>query len=499
MSIKRKFAVSLFWAIAGNGANNIISFVIFSILARVVEPGQLGVVAFAMVFIELGRFVVQGGFAALLVQRPEWDEMTASTCFWTNIGVAAILAAIVSVVAGPVLDTYFSAGTGSVLTVLSACYLIDASRAIHEAWLRRHFKFRNLALRATVANLVAGVIGVSLAVSGFGIWALVAHRLSSSLMTSILTWVLAGWNPRFSWSLPVYKSIVLDGLRLVFAGLFEILNKRTSDLIIGSLLGPVAIATFRVGNRGFDALIQLAIIPLRSAALSAFSRVEGGAAGIGEAYLKASKFCALVATPIFLGSAVISDEFVTLVFGPRWATSAQVMAALSLAVLPSIIEYLLAPALTGAGKPDAVLRLHVAIFVGTIAACLFGVQFGLVAVAIAIAVRAHITLLYDLHLLKTVLHLSGRKILMTIFPAFMSGILMAAAGLVMARFFFASLRPEVSLICKIAVCMVIYPALLLLFWRRYTLSAVSEVSQMFPGIAARIRKFLPFKLQTDRQ
>src|SRR3546814_1890711 len=74
MTIKQKLAVSGAWSIVAAVFNNLSTIIIFVALARLLTPEQFGIVAYATVFVELSRTLVQGGIPDALIQRSEWDD-----------------------------------------------------------------------------------------------------------------------------------------------------------------------------------------------------------------------------------------------------------------------------------------------------------------------------------------------------------------------------------------------------------------------------------------
>src|SRR3546814_19196910 len=91
MTIKQKLAVSGAWSIVAAVFNNLSTIIIFVALARLLTPEQFGIVAYATVFVELRRTLVQGGIPDALIQRSEWDDSLASTACWTNLALGGLL------------------------------------------------------------------------------------------------------------------------------------------------------------------------------------------------------------------------------------------------------------------------------------------------------------------------------------------------------------------------------------------------------------------------
>ena len=96
MSLKKNFLSGSFWVIVGRGSSNLVSFLIFALLARYLGPADFGLVAFAAVFIDLTRSLALAGVPQALVQRTGWDQKVASTAFWLNMACALAFVAVMS-------------------------------------------------------------------------------------------------------------------------------------------------------------------------------------------------------------------------------------------------------------------------------------------------------------------------------------------------------------------------------------------------------------------
>ena len=149
----------------------------------------------AAVFIDILQIVARCGLPDAVVQRADLDEDFAATAFWVMLGSGALYAAALVAVAGPIAAMFDLPELRPVLCALSACFVITAAGAIHEARLQRSFGFRKLALRALGSNILGGAAALALAVSGYGVWSLVVQRLVAATATTLLTWAASRWVP----------------------------------------------------------------------------------------------------------------------------------------------------------------------------------------------------------------------------------------------------------------------------------------------------------------
>jgi PST family polysaccharide transporter len=497
MSIRGKVLSSSLWSIAGTGATMMSSFIVFALMARLLQPMDFGLVAFAALFIDLARGLMYGGLPDALVQRKEWDETAASTAFWMNLASGIGFAAAVAAIATPLAYLYGSASLAEIFLLLSASLVIDSARGVHEAKLRRDFGYKVLTIRTVIASFISGIVGVAMAFAGFGVWALVAQRLVAAALQTIIILRTVSWMPKFVFSKSECAGLFEFGVNMMGAGLLAQLNGRVADLVVGVILGPVALAFFRVGSRALNFLIALTIKPLQTTALSAFSRLKDAPA-IGGAYLRLTRATAFVSFPVFLGAAAIAPDFVMVCFGRQWEASGPIMAALALVVVPSTLLYFTPPALVALGRTRLILVSNLAMLVLNAIAALATVSFGVVAVAAGQSVRAHVTAPFALGMLQKGVGLPIGKSLRSIVEPGIAAALMGATVVAARLYALEHLSPILRLSICVILGAVVYACLLLTVARRCTVETMLELTPHLPDAIRRPAERLIWRIQGNR-
>jgi O-antigen/teichoic acid export membrane protein len=483
MSIRGKLIVSSLWSIGATFSSLFSGFVVFSILAHLLQPAEIGIVVFAAVFIEIAATLMSAGIPEALIQREKWDDTAASTAFWINLASSAFCAIAISAAgAGVILSG--SSVLGSVIIALAIGLIVDGAQMVHVAKLRREFGYKALALRTITVKLAAGIIGVVMAYEGFGVWALVADRLVLTFLSAIVIWRVVPWRPRLVFSRSDLRQFGRFAGNLLTAKMLGEITKRIPELAIGFVLGPTALASYRVGSRGLQFLVHTTIMPLQGTALTALSRLPPNA--VGEAYLRLIRATALISFPVFLGAAAIAPDFVTLCFGQKWASSASVMTALSLVVAPATLVSFAAPALVAVGKTRLIVVSDIAQLVSGALLALITVPFGIVAVAAGITLRSHLISPVVLLMLSKGIGLPVKKTATALIaPAFAAG-LMALCVIALRMFVLDHMGLLMRLLASAASGSVIYVVLLLAFTPRYTSETVLE---FLPYLPSKLQKF----------
>lgn len=489
--VKGQLASASLWSLIAGLATQSSSFVIFVILARLLQPSDFGVVAFAAIFIDLSRGVMLGGIPEALIQRKTWTEVAANTAFWVNMAAATTITVVICAVCVGARLTGLGDVTPLVVAALSGSLLIDALRSVQEARLRREFRYKSLAQRTVLANIGGGICGVAYAFMGGGIWALVVQRLASACLQTIIVWTAAPFKPSLQASGSDAKALLQFGSQVLMGRLVGQMNGRLPDFIIGSIAGSTALGLYRVGSRSVNFLIQTLITPVQSIALSAFSRLQTPAAA-GRAYRRFTQLCGLLTFPAFAGLAIIADDFTFVVFGEKWAASAPIMAIICLAVFSTTIIQFFQPAMQGVGKPKAGISTEI-VKLGSGAILVGGLSFlGPVAAAAGDTLRKYVTLPVAFKMLHRELEIRPRDLLKDLLPPFACSMLMLLMLLVIERTVLSGASHLVRLIVDVVLGGAIYGIAMLVFANGFLRDILKSMSNVLPPKFSRfIDRFIP--------
>ena len=426
MSLKNNFSKSSFWMSTAASGNSIISFVIFIILSRLLAPEEIGLVAFSLIVVEIGKVVVNAGFTQAIVRHPEWDERYAATCFYLNLLLATLVTATAVWIIAPLTAHYYDQRADLLVQVLSIIFLLEGAKAIHEGKLKREFNFRAIAIRTITSSLVSGLVGVILAFLGYGVWALVWQQLINQFLITTITWKTAHWIPGWHFSRAYIRSLVGFSLPLTLAQLVSNLAAKIYEVLIGLLIGPAALGFYRVGGRVLFIMQEIVIKPIEQALLPALARLKERDAR-AQATLRVMRVSAYFTFPIFFGAAAIGPEFIELAFTNKWEQSGQVMTWLAIGMAPMVISALVNSAMTTSGHTNHVMMIANIVFFLNCALGFLLVPYGIVAAAAGYALRAYLSIIFNMLFFKRIFKVDVLDQLKTIFPTFCAAVLMFAS------------------------------------------------------------------------
>lgn len=480
MHLKKQFITGSLWVVIGRGSSNAMSFVVFAVLARLLGPADFGLVAFAAIFTDLARSLALSGIPQALIRDEKWDQEVASTAFWLNVLFSVLLALLVSASLGPLLSQFYGAQIISIVAALSLTFVIESLSSVHEAKLQRQFGYRALANRSVIGTVAGGIIGVTMAFGGYGVWALVGSRIANSLVQAVVLWTTVKWAPSFSFSREQAGRLISYGIDLGGSAILGKLNSKVAELVLGVTANAVAVGLYRVGSRAVFMLNDLVVAPLQATTLSALSRAhEKGA--LASAYLRIVKTCGLLAFPVYFGAAVIAQDFTILLFGEAWAHSGEVMSMLAIGGAASALLSFTQPAMVVAGHKRFVVLNNLFNLGANIVIALVAVRWGATAVALGFSARAYFSVPFALMFLKRAIHIRILTVLRSLLPSFFSAVMMAVILYFLEQTLLAGHHPLLRMIETIALGAVIYALILCATGWRLIIETKQELLPLLLG------------------
>lgn len=399
--LRGKTRRSVFWTIGRAASDQVFSFIIFVLLARLLSKQDIGVFAMAYVFSEAGRIIATGGLTQLIARAKTIDDKLVDTVFWSNVSVALIYVATIWLTAPLIADLVHQPTLIRPLQVLSFALLLNSLGASHMALRLREFGHRTIAMRSVLSGLLGGGAAVVAALAGLGVWSLVIQRLITELIGMVLSWTAYRWTPgrNFDWSQVRYN--LGFGGNLALAQLIFLFLVRAQDLLIGATLGAAAVGVYRVAWRSAEIIGNGAIQPFAQVGLQTYSRLQTAPLALRTAYRGMLSNCSALSLPALVGFGAMAPFLVPLVFGAKWAFAGQLGQIFALMAVPYTLNYFASPVLTAMGDTRRQRTLAMIQLCSTLLFTWAALPYGLTAVACAYVLRSYLTMPFQIRFLKT--------------------------------------------------------------------------------------------------
>lgn len=391
-------AARIEWALLQQLGGHAVSLAMFLILAALLRPEDFGVVGMASVWVGLLTAFAEGGLGAALVQRETVRPEHVSTTFAINLAIGGLLSLVAIGLAYPAAWFYRTPAVAPVMAVLAAGFVLRGFGLTQAALAQRELNFRALAVRDLLANALGGGVGIALAVSGYGVWSLVAATLISAAASTVLLWRMVPWRPRWR---EVSRAAAAElwpyGSRILGFNLFKTFAQNTDRLVIGVLLGAHAVGLYTFAAR-------LVIVPA-SVLAGAFgvyvfprvARLQADAAAVRELYRRVTAVLAMMLIPTLVAAALLAPVLVPLL-GPEWRDAVPLVQVLTVAGLMQAIFPVAGQLMKGLARPGWLLVWSVGFAALTLLALVIGALWGVGGMAAAFSLAHLLGLPIIIHL-----------------------------------------------------------------------------------------------------
>lgn len=185
-SLKNKTVKGVVWSSVERFAVAGLQFVIMIIMARVLTPEDYGLVAMLQIFIAVSQSLIDSGFSQALIRKLDRTQADYSTVFYFNIGVGFFLYMVLFVAAPLIADFYKVPELVDITRVMAIGMAINSFTVVQRAILTINIDFKTQAKATVIASIISGVIGISMAYSGCGVWSIIVQQLSNIGVNAIV-------------------------------------------------------------------------------------------------------------------------------------------------------------------------------------------------------------------------------------------------------------------------------------------------------------------------
>lgn len=357
---KQQLLSGVFWTTVQMLVNRSFSFIIKLILARVLFPEDYGIIGMAVVFTSIIGVFNEMGLGAALIQRK--DEVLTkdhyNTAFWSGLVVAILIYAFILIVVAPFAAFFFNEPIlNDIIPVLSIGVLVTPVNVVHKAQLHRKLNFKKISFISNTSTILAGIFALILALNGAGVWSLVFNAVASVVVAMPLWFMATKWLPEFSFSKSAFRDIFGFGVFATGTQLFGTFNRQIDYLIVGKLLGSVALGLYSFAFLLTSVVRAQVIYIIDQVLYPLFSQIQDEPVKLKRYYLRIMEANVFVIYPLMLGIILFSDVFIPVLFGEKWLEAIPIVKLLSVGVIISTLVSSSNTLFRASGKPALEFKL----------------------------------------------------------------------------------------------------------------------------------------------
>ena len=316
--LKDKTVKGVGWSAIDNIVQYVVQFIVSIVLARLLSPDDYGLLGLVLIFTAIGNTIISGGFFNALIRKKGVTDDDYNTVFIVNLCVSLILYGFVFLFS-PFIARFFGREELVALTRVAALgMVIGAFAIVQRARLTKRIDFKSQTKITLVSSITSGVLGVVMALKGFGVWALIAQDLVCRALTTILLWFYNRWVPKLRFSLQSLKELWGFGWKVMVASLIDTTWKELYQVIVGKFYSPATLGQYtraksfsQLFSSNLTSVIQRVTYPV-------LSDIQDNKPQMLAAYRRIIKCTMFITAISMFALGAVSEPLLFCLIGPKW-------------------------------------------------------------------------------------------------------------------------------------------------------------------------------------
>lgn len=379
--LKSKAIEGARWGFIENFSSLAVTFIVGIFLARILSPQEYGLIGSITIFIYISISFIDNGLSSALIKKREPDQKDFSTVFLTNLGISIICFVVLYFLSEPIASFFNEAELTKILRVLSIVLIINALSIVQRTLLVKSVDFKRLTLCSLSSAIISGVVGIYMALKGYGVWALVGQQISKQFVNTIMLWIVGSWSFSFSFSFGFYpnrfKELFSYGSKILVSGLLDTLFKYLYYPIIGKFFSNAQLGQYtradqfsNVTSNNISQIIQRVSFPI-------LSQIQDDNERLRNSFRTIVMVCALLSSFLCFWLSGISHPLIIGLIGSKWTMAANILQIISLGGVFVPLHYLNQNILQVKGRMREYLALEIFKKILIILSVIAGIALGL--------------------------------------------------------------------------------------------------------------------------
>lgn len=358
-SLKSKTVKGVGWSAIDNIAGHGVTFIVSVVLARLLTPEHYGLIGIIAIFTAVCQTLINAGFTTALIRKKDAIDDDYNTVFIVNLVMSLMLYAVIFLCAPFIAEFFHNEELIPLTRVSSLSMIIGALAMVQQTRLTKRIDFKSQTKITITASVSSGVVGIVMALLGFGVWALVAQTLSSQTIRTSLLWVVNKWIPSLRFSSKSFHELFDFGWKMMVSSIIDTIWKELYQVVVGRFYSPATLGQY-TRAKGFSQLLSNNLTAvIQRVTYPVLSNIQDEKERMVRAYrkmIKITMFITAIST-FFLGA--ISEPLLYCLIGPKWHDAALYLPLICISASAYPLQAINLNMLQVQGRSDLFLGLEI--------------------------------------------------------------------------------------------------------------------------------------------
>lgn len=358
-NLKGKTKKGLYWRFFDQFANYGMQFCVGIVMARLLSPSDYGITALPAVFMAVAGTIQDGGLGGALIRKPDLMEKDLSTSFYYSICVGILMYAILFVAAPWIADFYNTPVLIPLIRITALSFLWGPLNTPQSVLMKKKLNFKTPAKISVTTKVFSAIVGIGLALCGYGLWALVISGVLSSLFSTILNWLAVRWVPKTGWAKSSFKYLWGYGNKMMLSSMLDTLYNNIAPIFIGKYYSPAQLGVYNRAQ-GYAAMPSQNVTGvIASVSFPVLSQMQNEKEQLANNYRRMLRVSAFVIFPIMLMLSALARPLIITMITSKWESCIILLQIICFSMMWYPIHAINLNLLQVKGRSDLFLRLEI--------------------------------------------------------------------------------------------------------------------------------------------
>jgi len=358
--IKKKAVTGAIWKFAERILAQTISLFVSILIARLLDPSDYGVVSIVTVFFAFANVIISGGLNTALIQKKDADKEDYNTVFTVSMAIALTLYAVMFLAAPWIAKIYRQPLLTSIIRVLGLALPIYALKSIVCAYVSANLKFKMFFYATLGGTLTSAVVGVLMALKGFGAWALVAQQLTNATIDTLILFCVTRLKLSFQIAAARLRTLWKYGSRIMVSSLLGVAVAQVNPLFIGLKYTSADLSFYTKGRSIPETLSTSMTYTISSVLFPVLARYQDDKERLLQYTRLYMSVASFVVFPVMLGFCAVARNFVDIFLTEKWLPAVYYIQIVCISSMFDIVAAGNCETIKAMGRSDIFLKIEIA-------------------------------------------------------------------------------------------------------------------------------------------
>ena len=358
-TLKKSAFSGFIWKFAERVLAQMVSLVVSIILARILLPDDYSVVGIVTIFFAFCNVFITGGLNTALIQKKDADEIDYATILHVNMLIALVLYVVMFFGAPLIAGIYDKPLLIPVIRVMGITFFVNGFLAVLSAYTSSTLQFKKFFFSTIVGTVISAVVGITMALNGFGAWALVAQQMTNSIINTIILFITTRFKILFVLSIDRLKGLFRYGWKIFVASFVSVLYDEINPLIVGIKFSATDLSYYTKG-KSFPSLLNQTISgTLSSVLFPVMSKIQEDKEEVLKVTRRYIRVASYIIFPMMIGFFAVAKNFVVVILTEKWLFAVPYIQVFCVTYMFNIIQTGNLEAIKAIGRSDITLILEI--------------------------------------------------------------------------------------------------------------------------------------------